>query len=493
MQTTYILSMQTKKLSTNISDLARNTFKVLKPWINTYCAGYWTEYVDQDGEIITGPRYLITKDLLDLYGRFKDGETDLRYENGYQFQPWHFHANQLQAKHVQEMVDGLKHYYTGGRNGRMIFMLDGDAHKPWQTDSALAAQLLTDVLGGKNLFHVESARGFNDHLKLDYGGEAWRMVNIRLKEFGDACHLFLKSQGILSDLEVKGLISLATARFPQEPFGTLAKLPCYGDWSFDRLEQFKDTQIVTLNWIINRTRELRSLTDPEKAKATIERCRELEGKPVIIRTSSTPAPIRAATSISLFSDEELEALSSGKVRKQLADRINYVYAMHHKPKKEGVCITKDDVFMAWVVFDFIARHPNKDNKEPTKRAEAIWDYLHEQDPEAFSRAWDNSRWAALRDTFADCQFLQEVDRTYWFFRDGKKQGKPMQWFLKQAYCIEWEEVFSESMEGEETSIRERFPPFIAEKWRPMLRMLGELAYDEWTEEKLTEFLLNCAA
>jgi len=474
-------------------DLARKTYEALAPWINPYCAGYWTEYVDDHGEIVTGPRYFITKELLDLYGRSKEGESGLRYENDGWFEPWHFHANRLQPKHIQAMLDAQKHYYSGGRDGRMIFMLDGDAHKLWQADAPYAAKLLTDVLGDTNIFHVDSTRGFNQHLKLDYGNESWRMVNIRLKEFGDACHLFLKSQGILTDLEVKGTISLATARFPREPFGTLAKLPCYGEWNVERLEEFQNTQVVTLNWIINKTRELRSLTDPEKANATIARCREFEEKPVIIRSSPVVAPIRAATSISLFSDDELEALSSGRVRKQLYDRINYVYAMRHEPGREGTTITKDDVFTAFVVFDFIARHPNKDNKEPSKRAEAIWTYLHRELPEVFPRAWDNSRWAALRNTFADCQFLQDVDPTYWFFRDGGKRGKPMQWFLKEAYCINWEAVFSGAEEEGRTSIRERFPPFIIENWRPVLQMPGEMAYDEWTGEKLTEFLLSCAA
>jgi hypothetical protein len=494
MRTTYIVSMRPTISSTTISDLARETFKVLSPWLNLYCAGYWTEYMDGKGQVVTGPRYFITKELLDLYGRWKNGETDLRYENGYRFQPWHFHANRLQPKHVQEMLDGLKCYSTGGRDGRMLFMLDGDAHKPWQIDAPRASRLLADVLGVRNLFHVDSARGFNDHLKLDYHPEPWAWVNMRLKEFGDACHLFLKSQGVLTDLEVKGLICLATARHPEEPFGTLAKLPCYGDWSFQRLEEFKNTQVVSLNWIINRTRELRSLTDPEKVKATIARCRELEGKPFVIRSRPTPTPIRVATSTSLFTEEELEALASGKVRKHLYDRINYVYAMHHKPKKQGVCITKDDVYMAWVVFDFIARHPNKDNKEPGTRAEAIWTYLHDQDPVAFPRAWDNSRWAALRNTLADCQFLLEVDSTYWF-HIGKtgKMGKPMQWYLKEAYCIDWQAVMLNPEEEGKTSIREVFPPFVPENWRPTFLLPGKVAYHKWTEEKLTEFLLSCAA
>lgn len=69
----------------------------------------------------------------------------------------------------------------------------------------------------------------------------------------------------------------------------------------------------------------------------------------------------------------------------------------------------------------------------------------------------------------------------------------MQWFLKEAYCIDWEAAFSEAEEGGKTSIRERFPPFIAEYWRPVLQMPGQWAYDEWTEDKLTEFLLSCAA
>jgi len=69
----------------------------------------------------------------------------------------------------------------------------------------------------------------------------------------------------------------------------------------------------------------------------------------------------------------------------------------------------------------------------------------------------------------------------------------MQWFLKQAYCINWEAVMSVAEEEGETSIRERFPPFIPENWRPVLQMPESWAYDEWTGEKLTEFLLSCAA
>lgn len=237
----------TKKHPT--SEFAKDTFKAIEPWVNVTCCGQWANYINQHGEHKAHPVYLNEKEDLALLGRHKKGETDLRYPSGHRFQPKHFFANCLNAKHVQAMIRGHKHYYTGGRSGKTLSMLDVDAHKPWQTDAEEAKKLLFQFLGAEYLFHVPSDRGSNNHLKVIYQGARWETVNEALKEFGDACQMFLKGHGILTDVEIKGTISLATAKNPDAPFGQLAKLPCYGEWNYAKLAEFEKLEPVSLRWI----------------------------------------------------------------------------------------------------------------------------------------------------------------------------------------------------------------------------------------------------
>jgi hypothetical protein len=54
---------------------------------------------------------------------------------GHRFHPWHVLGEFMAPKHVKKMLAGLgKYYYTGGTQGQSVFMLDEDAHQPWQDD-----------------------------------------------------------------------------------------------------------------------------------------------------------------------------------------------------------------------------------------------------------------------------------------------------------------------------------------------------------------------
>jgi hypothetical protein len=460
------------------TEFAKDTFKAFEPWINVTCCGQWADYINQDGEHKTHPVYLNEKEDLALLGRHNQGETDLYYQGGHRFQPKHFFANCLNAKHIQAMIHGNKHYYTGGRSGKTLCMLDVDAHKPWQTDAEEANKLLFQFLGANYLFHVPSDRGSNNHLKVIYHGARWEDVNKALKDFGDAYQMFLKGHGILTDVEIKGTISLATSKNPDAPFGQLAKLPCYGEWNYQKLAEFEKIRPVSLRWLRQMTAKLQAATDYTKAQTTIAHCRELRGKPAA-------KVIRASESVSLFTEEEVAVLP--KVIKSLKNRAYYCYAMHHAPRKKGVKLTPLDFVYAFIVLDFCARHADKEDRLPHNRIEFIWGWMYEHGH--FTRAFDNSRWAAIRDTLVDCQFLDEIDKRYWFNAQGNKQGKPMQFRLKAQYCIEWDE-FLDAGEEERVSIREVYPDFIPFLWRPEQVPAPEFDYLAWDEAMVTELLVS---
>ena len=346
-------------------------------------------------------------------GTNRERNPDLHYPSGYPFQPKHFFANCLNPKHIQAMIHGHKHYYTGGRSGKTLCMLDIDAHKQWQTDAERAKKQLFQFLGAEYLFHVPSDRGSNNHLKVVYHGANWKEVNNVLAAFGDACQMYLKGHGILSDEEIQGTNSLATSKHPDAPFGQLAKLPCFGDWNYQKLAEFEKVEPVSLRWIRQMTTKLQTATDQVKAQETIAYCRQISGK-------AEAKAIRFAESVTLLTEEEITVLP--KVINSLKNRAYYCYAMHHAPRKKGVKLNHLDFIYAFLVLDFCARHPDGEDRLPHNRIKSIWGWLYEHG--YISRAFDNSRWAAIRDTLADCQFLDEIDKRYWFFTQGDKQGKP---------------------------------------------------------------------
>jgi len=339
-------------------------------------------------------------------------------------------------------------------------------------------KLLSDFLGVDHLFQVASDRGYNNHLKVYYPGARWEEVNTVLKAFGDACQMFLKGHGILTDVEIKGTISLATSKNPDALFGQLAKLPCYGEWNYTKLAEFEKVKPVSLRWIRQMTAKLQAATDQVKALETIAQCRNLEGKP-------QAKSIRAAESVTLFTEKELAALP--KVEKALKNRSYYCYAMHHAPKKKGVKLDRLDFVYAFIVLDFCARHADEEDRLPHNRIKAVWTWLYEHGH--ISRAFDNSRWAAIRDTLADCQFLDMIDNRYWFYAQEDKQGKPMQFRMKAEYCIEWDH-FLDGGEEEEVSIREVYPEFVPFNWRPAFVAPPGFDYLVWDEEALTALLLD---
>ena len=104
------------------SALARDTFHALKNFVNTEQCGVW--YCGGFREK-PHPIYLISQEKWDLLARRAS-----HYADGRKFEFWHVTNDILGPKHVQRMLDGTKHYYTGGLFGLAMFMVDGDANRP---------------------------------------------------------------------------------------------------------------------------------------------------------------------------------------------------------------------------------------------------------------------------------------------------------------------------------------------------------------------------
>lgn len=250
------------------SDLAQQTYQALEPYINIWCCGEWAQYLDKHGVEKAHPVFMITQEQWALFRRHKAGERNLPYENGHQFEAKHIGMGKLSAKHIDRMIQGdQKYYQTSGRHGKALAYLDYDDHYTFQTDSSEACRLLTAFLGERNLFTVQSARGINQHLKLNYGGERWADVNRAILDFGTAANRYVKARGVWCDVETKGTIQAGDC-----DFALLAKLPCYGGWSFERLEEFKATPEETMGWLRGATAALVESTDQHAADHQIALC-----------------------------------------------------------------------------------------------------------------------------------------------------------------------------------------------------------------------------
>jgi len=422
------------------SDLAQQTFNSLAPWVNLQCGGKW--HVPYDGE--PHPIYLIKQEASELWKRWKKGERFLYYQNGGRFFPSHLWSY-LRAKHIEEMIAGqCKYYYTGGQHGRTLLMIDVDAHDPSQTDAKETLDQVVELLGPDKCFVVESTRGYNVFVKWQYlelrpfmvfRRETWQEANKPILELQAALKRVTAHR--LSGVEVKGTISI----FSQH-YGSLAKLPCYEAWSEARLSEFQNLPVVDTPWVLNKIEMLnQGVAEPARTKT--------------VKTMKTGS----CDSFTL-SQKEIDSIP-GFV-KSLKSRSWYCHSRKIDPKRQDVKLVPLDFSYAFVVLSLARKHRKQKFGEqmPTNFIQAIWNHLYEKG--IFTRAFDCSRWAAIRNTLADCGFLLFVNNLYWFDRRGEKRGKAMEWRLLDEY-----DVFYTQEEREEVIIQEVYPIYQPIRWRPL--------------------------
>lgn len=80
----------------------------------------------------------------------------------------------------------------------------------------------------------------------------------------------------------------------------------------------------------------------------------------------------------------------------------------------------------------------------------------------FKRAHCTKRWSAIWKTLADCGLINVVDSNYWFYADKERQGKAMQWALKEQFAYHSSNTESEREIYERTTI----PKYVPFRHRP---------------------------
>lgn len=457
------------------SDFATRTFDSLRPWINVECGGKW--YVPEDGT--PSPIYLIKQEALELDRRWKRGERILFYKPNKKGKRSPFYPSDLKAhlrpQHIDEMIAGhCKYYYTGGRFGWTLVMIDVDAHEPWQTDARETMLQIVDLLGPENCFVVESTRGYNVFVKWEYRKpqpfQVWRPSDWKeANKTISALQAVLKraTADRLSCVEVKGTITVSSRHY-----GSLAKLPCYGVWSEDRLREFRDLPVVDTAWM----------------QAQIEKLNQINPQPVKMTS------VKAGSCDSFTLSEEEVASIPGLV-KSLKSRSWYCHGRRVDPKRQDVKLVPLDFAYAFIVLSLARRHRKEKFGEqmPTNFIQVIWHHLYENG--IFTRAFDASRWAAIRNTLADCGFLLFVSNRYWFDRSGEKRGKSMEWRLLDGYDV----FLAQEERGEGAIIQESYPIHEWNSWRPVLvnpenrhyRLIERL--QTWEEDEYGGFCCAMAA
>lgn len=446
--------------------LAKETFKALRPYLNLYRCGML--YAKEDGG---NPIWMISDELIE---KVEKGECPPRF----------LHANRLRAKHLADMIEtGHKYYYTSSSGGKdsppkALPQIDVDAHKPWQTDIEYTTEVVHSFLG-KVLLGVESDRGHNAVFKLDYGRYTPRdEVNDALKEFGRALHRYCKSKGCLCDVEIKGTISTKAER------GMLAKLPLRG-WNYEKLERFKSLPEVSLSWLEAATAALVEATDEGKAVETELLCQQLEHPELSSAKQAPQKRVRGSVSQIPFDTSTLPQLLA-----KAKPHANHLMRNLDVCMRKDVKVTALDFQVALAILSQIK--PCKDGAMPTKRIKGIWDHLYKEGH--VTRAYCYSRWASVRNTLEDCGFLDMVDHRYWHFEsDGESEGQAMKWSLKEEFRVSLETPNTQEEKKEGTLRQLNYPQYAPFRSRPQWTPPPRRHLDElmalWEERCSEEFAL----
>lgn len=268
-----------------------DSFAAFRPFINLYGCGQAVWESDRNGNLVKKTPFLISHETRELFERYRQGERGLTYKNGTAFEPWHFMASKLDANKIDQHIFGNEtFYYTSNTKKLGLPYFDVDAHFQFQIDHAKARQLLIEFFGKDYIFFRDSSRGQNGYLKVYHEGQP-AIFNGLLDRMAIATNLYLRSRGILADIEIKG-------HCHDQKYGRLAKLPFAQhfpyqkkeSWNYDMLEDFKSKKVLTLGMLRYFINRLEAETDVEKALAFDEHVKELKRRETRLRHALADNP-----------------------------------------------------------------------------------------------------------------------------------------------------------------------------------------------------------
>jgi hypothetical protein len=411
-------------------NLQTATFHALRPFVNVFEPGIWRDSFDRSK---SGPRFTITKDEWRDYHIVKGGG----YVRGFNRKA--IFAKILAPRLIKDMIeDGVRRYYTGGTDGLALFMADLDAHEPWQDDMQEMYDDVTGLLGLAHLFPVRSTRGWNLHMKVDYRGHGVEKYRQTLGRLEKALRNATASRKCV--VEVKGLPHVGDIN------GILAKLPCYGGWTWERLHEFEDTPTVTLDWLLARVEQI------ERSTPT---------------TPPAPAP-KKQVKVGSYTGTNVPASALATIPEMVKHyRDHSFYMMVRRPelKRKDVRLLAKDAGIFLALISIVRQYVHHAGETPSAFVKFLWQTAY-QDGHV-DRQFNDSRYSVLWQTAADCGFLQVEDDHYWYYPDGSRKGQCMKWEIQEQFAYRGEkQAQKEDNQTDITAGRLRVPPYDPELYRP---------------------------
>lgn len=482
--------------------LAGDTFQALHPYLDVFNCGEW--YQD-------APHFSITIEQKRQFADRHNCDDPKRIAMQY-------HAGKLTAKRIQRGIELDDQYFTCNKasaSGLSLVYTDLDDHLPYQTDKAQLTQAVLNFVGPDNLFFNEG-RLWVKGCWTDFDYPKFKAA---YTAFTEALDSWAVAKGFLTNVDApKG-------------FNQLGRLPLK-NWNYTKLESFKNTAHVTVEMLKEWTRRLKedttqgtspstfSVLDPPADRGTDALVESLlpstaednDGGDTLddgdapLRSASRPTtPLR---SVAGKVTPEFKGRSKANICKSLSgmplteeeiedipDRIKRYSSLSyrcmdasrkHRPK--GQRLYSLDVQYALTILDLQFHHANENHGAPVRRAEAWWNWMYKE--EHFKRAFCSKKWAAIYKMLVDCGVLNVIDSTYWFFAEGEKRGKAMQYHMKEEYL-------AVATKGGEASISEVKIDFLPNRTRPCMVLLPERQFDFWASphqrRKLDEILYEAAA
>ncbi len=349
------------------------------------------------------PCHVNTKDMLI---RFLEGGCYLVY------------PKRLTQKALIQHFQGKRTlYFTGSKGKHTLVYIDPDCHRSGTKEGAF--QFL-EYLKDKyfpNLYYEASTHGNggSGYIIVDTSICSDRDFNALLKQFDKflkrvlatlqhSCNSRPQDNTTtfdVEDVEAKGAIP--EINWNPRWKGVIDSLKCGG------LAKFPREMITRADEFMNTTRlttdELQAIVDsvPEPPPVVEE-----EGE-------HTPAAHKGSI-LGRHIDPEL-------IRQYLplAEELMALYKpdVHHRVGN-GVATTALDLAAVITLVEFFTLHPNEDGSMPHARFQAMWDAMYEA--KDITRAWDNKRFAYLRNMLSDLGMIEWQDETY-----IPKGGKAMCW------------------------------------------------------------------
>ena len=366
-------------------------------------------------------------------------------------------------------------FFAGNHKQVTLQMVDIDCHKLGTHEGALkcASFLTTHYFPGMYFETSRGGVGINGYVIIDKQALSNQSYNKLTKELEKRLKEVAAKEGFdISDIEIKGTCPIITwnNRAPHYKAGTLARLP-RDIVAFHQQGTTKLTARELIDLVATPVPDyipqpkikkvsgskggqcidpaeipkydpfaeqlLQAFYNYEEQKQAC-RCGTGSGHPTSIEIrpiSGNSGTIRGEAGEDAGSDQIASSIrgdTTEAIGRHIAEGFSEIAAVIigpsiapvGRPNKRGALVISNhtavvarDISIYLAIGVFFRKHPNPDGSNPTARWKAMWDSLYQAGD--IDRAWDNKRFAFIRNLLTNCGFIEWIDASYSFGRACK--------------------------------------------------------------------------